>query len=132
MARLRPYLLDRFRPIESVSVPAGTAYRRVDVNTGRETLNVTPDSALAEITRAGRSPLTLGDTLEEGIALVTHFPEVLKAHNCFSLLGSRGGDRRVPALWVMKGGAPRLGWCWAGNPYTWLGSASCGTRTGRS
>jgi hypothetical protein len=39
------------------------------------------------------------------------------------------GDRRVPALWI-SGGAPKLGWCWAGNPHTWLGSASCATRLG--
>ncbi|MGQ0669203.1 MAG: DUF5701 family protein [Actinomycetota bacterium] len=25
---------------------------------------------------------------------------------------------------------PRLGWCWAGNPHTWLGSASCGAGVG--
>ncbi|MFD8334700.1 DUF5701 family protein [Streptomyces solisilvae] len=23
-----------------------------------------------------------------------------------------------------------LGWCWEGNPHTWLGMASAGTRTG--
>jgi hypothetical protein len=118
--------LMRFRPIDGIPVPGGAAYLLADVDTGRETLNVTPDAALERITREGRSPLTV----EEGIALVTHVPEVLKTHNCFSLLGSRCGDRRVPALWVMTGGAPRLGWCWAGNPHTWLGSASCAGRIG--
>ena len=35
---------------------------------------------------------------EEGVALVTHHPEILRNSNCFSLLGSRRGDRRVTAL----------------------------------
>ncbi len=77
------------------------------------------------ILRDNRSPLTL----DEGIALITHYPDVLKTRNCFSTLGSRCGDRRVPALWL-SGGRTRLGWCWGGNPHTWLGSASCATRLG--
>jgi hypothetical protein len=117
--------IERFTPIEGITLPAGAAYLLVDIDLGRDTLNATPDDALPTITAAGRSPLTL----EEGIALVTHYPEVLKTHNCFSLLGSRCGDRRVPALWVSRG-RPRLGWCWAGNPHTWLGSASCAGRVG--
>lgn len=117
--------LARFEPIESVSLPAGAAYLLADVDTGRATLNVTPDDALETIAADDRSPLTLA----EGLALVTHFPEVLRTHNAFSLLGSRCGDRRVTAIWVSKG-APRLGWCWAGNPHTWLGSASCARRIG--
>jgi hypothetical protein len=67
--------------------------------------------------------------LEEGIALITHYPDVLMKNNGFSLLGSRCGDRRVTALWI-SGGKPKLGWCWTGNPHTWLGSASCRYRTG--
>jgi hypothetical protein len=35
----------------------------------------------------------------------------------------------VTAIWISKG-APKLGWCWAGNPHTWLGSASCAKRIG--
>ena len=35
--------------------------------------------------------------------------------------------RRVPTFWVSKG-APRLGWCWAGNPHSWLGAASAAGR----
>ncbi|MGH3131815.1 MAG: DUF5701 family protein, partial [Gaiellaceae bacterium] len=72
-----------------------------------------------------RSPMTI----DEGIALLIHNPEVLETKNCFSLLGSRCGDRRVTAMWI-SGGKPRLGWCWAGNPHTWLGSASCASRVG--
>jgi hypothetical protein len=116
--------LKRFAPLDSVEVPPASAYLVTDIDTGRDMLNVTPDDALMTITCANRSPLTL----DEGVALVTHYPELLKTQNCFSLLGSRCGDRRVTALWIRKGGSPRLGWCWAGNPHTWLGSASCGGR----
>jgi hypothetical protein len=95
-------------------------------DTGAETLNVTPEEALPAIEAAGRSPLTI----DEGIAIVTQFPDLLREQNCFSLLGSRCGDRRVTALWVKRGGRPRLGWCYAGAPHTWLGSASCAGRLG--
>jgi hypothetical protein len=115
-----------FTSIEDVRLPEGPAYLAVDIDTGQETLNVTPDDALGLIAAKGRSPLTI----EEGIAVLTQFPGVLRSRNAFSLAGSRRGDRRVPALWTSKG-SPRLGWCWAGNPHTWLGSASCGSRLGR-
>lgn len=115
--------LRRFRPIEGLTVPDAGLYLLADVDTGPEYLNVTPELALPGITRRGRSPLTVA----EGIAVVTHLPGILRERNCFSLLGSRCGDRRVTAVWVSKK-RPKLGWCWAGNPHTWLGSASCGRR----
>jgi len=114
-----------FSPIEAIDLPRGLAYLVADVDTGPGTLDVTPDDALEMIASEGRSPLTI----DEGIALVSQHPEVLKTKNCFSILGSRSGDKRVPALWI-SGGSPRLGWCWAGNPHTWLGSASCAARVG--
>ena len=122
---IEPDDLARFAPIDDVDVPAGTAYLALDVDTGAETLNVTPNAAQALIDAADRSPLTI----EEGIALLTHHPGILRSRNAFSLLGSRRGDKRVPALWTSNG-SPRLGWCWAGNPHTWLGSASCASRLG--
>ena len=115
--------LARFVPIEGIELPAGPAYLLLDVDTGHEYRNVTPDDALVAIRAAGRSPLTL----EEGIAVVTHHPETIARNDGWSLLASRCGDRRVAALWISKG-APKLGWCWAGNPHTWLGSASCAAR----
>jgi Family of unknown function (DUF5701) len=114
-----------FTTIPAVDVPDGAAYLVLDVDAGGDLLSVTPDDALETIRTRGRSPLTI----DEGIAVLTHFPGVLKTRNAFSILGSRRDDRRVPALWVSKGG-PRLGWCWAGNPHTWLGSASCAGRVG--
>ena len=117
--------IERFKPVANVALPEGVAYLLVDIDTGKETLNVTPNDALKILEEQGRSPLTI----EEGVALVTHFPESLKKNNCFSLLASRCGDKRVTALWISEG-RPKLGWCWAGNPHTWLGSASCGARIG--
>jgi len=118
--------LERWTPVDGVATPAEDAYLVADVDTGRATLDVTPNDALAELP-AGRSPLTI----DEGIAVLTHHPEALQMNACFYTLGSRRGDKRVLALWLSKG-APKLGWCWAGNPHTWLGTASCSARVGGS
>ena len=113
-----------FVPREELDVPDAPLYLLHDVDLGRATLDVPPAAALPRLTAAGRSPLTV----EEGLSVVLQRPELLREVCCFSLLGSRCGDRRVPALWVKRGGQPRLGWCWEGAPHTWLGSASCGAR----
>jgi hypothetical protein len=117
--------LARFEPIDTVELPPGAAYLMFDVSLGLELRNVTPDDALETIDAAGRSPLTI----DEGIALVTQFPEAVAKNAGFSLAGSRCGDRRVCALWISEN-RPKLGWCWAGNPHTWLGTASCAGRAG--
>ncbi|WP_374727409.1 DUF5701 family protein [Haloactinomyces albus] len=46
-----------------------------------------------------------------------------------TIRGSRAGDKRVTGIRVSKG-APRLGWCWGGNPHTWLSMASAARRIG--
>jgi len=120
-----PVKPESFEPIEGVKIPRSRAYLLLDVDRGKKTLNVAPDAALKMIKKTKRSPLTI----DEGIAVLTHYPDFLKKNNCFSMLASRCGDRRVPALWL-SAGRPKLGWCWAGNPHTWLGSASCGKRVG--
>jgi len=97
----------------------------LDVQRGAEYRGVRPEDAVAALSERGRTPLSV----DEGIALVLQFPASLEKNHCFSLAASRCGDRRVPALWISKG-APKLGWCWAGNPHTWLGTASCGGRAG--
>ena len=122
---MEPDDLARFVPIAEVEVPAAWAYLLADVDTGPDTLDVPPDDAMPKILAAGRLPLTL----DEGIAVVTHNPDLLTSGNRFSMLGSRCGDRRVTAIWVSQR-RPRLGWCWTGAPHTWLGSASCGSRVG--
>jgi Family of unknown function (DUF5701) len=122
---LEPGELEDFRPIAGIELPDGVAYLALNIDTGAETRNVTPDDALETIEAAGRSPLTI----DEGIAVITHYPEAVAKNAGFSLAGSRCGDRRVCALWISEG-APKLGWCWAGNPHTWLGTASCARRVG--
>jgi hypothetical protein len=117
--------LSAFKSIAEVRVPDDMVYLLIDVDTGKKSLNVTPDAALAAILAEKRSPLTI----DEGIALITQHPEAVKKNHGFSLAGSRRGDQRVAAWWISKG-APKLGWCWAGNPHTWLGTASCGGRVG--
>ena len=116
--------IDEFTPIESVAVPATDAYLLVDVVRGSEFCGTAPEPAVATLTERGRTPLTVA----EGLALVALNPEMLEKNHCFSLAGSRNGDRRVPAIWINKG-APHLGWCFAGVPHSWLGMASAGGRT---
>lgn len=123
---LRPHTSQNFHPINDVAIPKVHAYLLLDIDRGKESLNLPPNEAIKLIKNEGRSPLTIS----EGIAIVTHFPEFLIKNNCFSLLASRTGkDQRVPAIWINAKKEPNLGWCWDGNPHTWLGSASCKGRT---
>ena len=128
----RPGVVDRnhgeeglapYRPTEHVRLPRPDAYLLLDVDRGEEFRDVRPEDALPTILARGRSPLTI----EEGVAVVTHAPGLLEKNRCFMLSGSRRGDRRVPAMWI-SAGAPKLGWCWDGNPHSWLGVASAGSR----
>lgn len=122
---LDPNGINDYHPSDEVKLPTGDAYLLTVVDRGRATLNAPPAEALKTLKSWQRSPLTI----EEGIAILTQHPEFLLKNNCFSLLGSRCGDRTVPALWISER-RPRLGWCWEGAPHTWLGSASCRARLG--
>ncbi len=113
-----------YHPIEGCE-PPGPAYLLVDVERGEEFCNVRPEDASKVVRTRGRSQLTI----DEGIALVTQVPQVLEKNKCFMLAGSRRHDQRVPAMWISER-APKLGWCWDGNPHTWLGMASAGARLG--
>jgi hypothetical protein len=115
--------LDQFTPIPAVTVPTGFGYLLLDVDTGTEFCGVRPADGLPVIAARGRTPLTIA----EGVALVSQRPDMLRKNKCFSLLASRCGDKRVPAIWI-SASAPKLGWCWDGNPHTWLGAASAGGR----
>jgi Family of unknown function (DUF5701) len=115
--------LARFAPLPELAVPTAP-YLLLDVDPGADTLNVPPLEVLPRIVAAGRSPLTIA----EGLAVLVSDPGVLRGRNCFSLLGSRAGDKRVPALWI-SARRPRLGWCYQGAPHTWLGTASCAGRS---
>lgn len=124
---LRPLTSQDFKTTDDVAIPDSMAYLLVDIDRGKENINMSPNEAMKLIKDAGRSPLTIN----EGIAIVTHCPDFLIKNNCFSLLASRTGqDQRVPAIWINAKKEPNLGWCWDGNPHTWLGSASCAKRIG--
>lgn len=131
-AGTRPGIVDRnhgdeglapYRPIDEVRLPHSDAYLLLDVDRGEEFRGVRPEEALPVVLARGRTPLTI----EEGVAVVTHAPQLLEKNSCFMLSGSRRGDRRVPAMWISER-APKLGWCWDGNPHDWLGVASAGSR----
>lgn len=122
--RLYPRQPEDFRPTEGIHLPTGEAYLLLGVDRGNATLNAIPNDAQRLLAAQRRSPLTV----EEGISLLLQWPLFLKPNHCFMMLGSRCGDRRVPALWLSER-HPRLGWCWEGNPHTWLGFASCVYRT---
>ena len=117
--------LATYHPLADLAVPPGPVYLLTGVQRGEEFCGVRPEEALPVIRSRGRTPLTI----DEGIALVTQVPEVLERNRCFMLSGSRRGDRRVPALWISER-APKLGWCWDGNPHDWLGVASASGRIG--
>ena len=122
---LRPLIPVDFKLIDQVLIPDTDIYLLLDIDRGKDYLNVTPNQALVMIKEEARSPLTI----DEGIALVTQFPDFLRKNNCFSLLASRTGkDKRVPAIWINAKKQANLGWCWDGNPHTWLGSASAKNR----
>src|SRR3989344_1103661 len=113
-----------FKPIEGVKIPNGKAYLAIDIETGKTTLGKTPDEAIKKIKTEDRSPLTL----EEGVALITHHPEILKDNYVWAP-GSRRGDVGVADLWL-GGGEPGLSWGGASSSVAKWGSASCGSRVG--
>ncbi|MEE3852186.1 DUF5701 family protein [Gordonia sp. LSe1-13] len=131
--------LDDFAPIAGVDVPDAPFYVVSGLERGDEMANWSPDEALPAITGAGRTPMTIG----EGIAWLLQQPEQLEPNHCFMTIGSRlrkaNGklDARTPAIWISGGtgrdgrerkGAPKVGWCWAGNRHTWLGFGSVARR----
>lgn len=113
---LFPVEIEKFIPTDKVNIPE-EIYLLTNINRGEQYLNIRPQDALIDILKNENTPLTI----DEGIAVMTHFPEILEKNKCFSLLASRCGDQRVPAFWISANQA-KLGWCWDGNPHTWLGS----------
>jgi hypothetical protein len=130
--------VDAFTSIDGLDVPDRPLYLLTDPVRGDDLRNTTPIEALATIRAAGRTPLTLN----EGISWLLQDPSVLQPGACFMTLGSRRStkaqvDARTPAIWISGGtgrdgaartGAPKVGWCWAGNRHTWLGHASAAAR----
>ncbi|MBA3797844.1 MAG: hypothetical protein H0X18_01800 [Geodermatophilaceae bacterium] len=130
--------LGEFEPINTVTIPDRPLYLLHDVERGDEMSNWSPKEALPAIAERGRTPLTIN----EGISWLLQDPAKLEPNRCFMTIGSRkmnGStlDTRTPAIWISGGtgrdgkhhrGAPKVGWCWAGNRHTWLGFASGGSR----
>lgn len=125
IVKLYPHEPNDFDPITVVSIPQQSVYLILNIDRGKQNINLPPSEAFDLIRKDDRSPLTI----DEGVAIITHHSEFLMKNNCFSLLASRHeGDKRVPAIWINSKQQPNLGWCWNGNPHTWLGSASCSER----
>jgi hypothetical protein len=131
--------VDAFTPIEPAALPEGPVYVLDAPDRGDSMANRSPDEALPAIIAAGRTPLVL----TEGLHWVLQQPAALQRNHCFMTIGSRlrraDGrlDPRTPAIWLSNGtgrdaperrGAPKVGWCWAGNRHTWLGFASAAGR----
>jgi hypothetical protein len=127
VTKLFPHTSDNFEVIKNQQIPNSSIYLLVNIDRGYETLNVAPVNAFESIIGKKRLPLTI----DEGVAIITHYPDFLVKNNCFSLLASRNSnDKRVPAIWINSKKEANLGWCWNGNPHTWLGSASASKRIG--
>lgn len=133
--------VDDVAPVEGLDLPRTATYGAHDLDRGDGLLGRTPTETYPLVAAAGRSPLTL----TEGLHLLLQRPELLEPNHCFMTTGSRPRrpdgslDARTPALWISRGtgrdgkerrGAPKVGWCWAGNHHTWLGIASAGSRAG--
>lgn len=128
-----------FEPVTGVAIPDAPLYLLHDVDRGDDMRNWSPDESLPAITERQRTPLTIG----EGISWLLQEPKRLEANHCFMTIASRkrsrrGLDARTPAIWISGGtgrdgvahrGAPKVGWCWAGNRHTWLGMASAARRS---
>lgn len=131
--------LEEFSAVEGLAVPDLPLYLVHGLGRGDEMRNWSPDEALPAIRAGGRTPLTVS----EGISWLLQEPKVLEPNHCFMTIGSRllvrgRLDARTPAIWISGGtgrdgvtrrGAPKVGWCWAGNRHTWLGFASASHRS---
>lgn len=116
--------LSELKTAEGVEIPESLAYLVIDVENGKVMLGKSADEAVKQIKKEGRSPLTA----EEGVAIITQYPEILKDHY-MDLCGSRHGGDEVADLWLNEG-KPELYWSWASNSHAKWGSASCGSRVG--
>ncbi len=131
--------LEEFVPLAGVVVPDQPLYLLHGLERGDELRNASPDEALPAILARERTPLTIS----EGLSWLLQEPDRLEPNHCFMTIGSRRPvgrrlDARTPAVWISGGtgrdgrhrrGAPKVGWCWAGNRHTWLGFASAHHRS---
>lgn len=105
-----------------------TPYLIFDVEDGALRQNISPKTCRRQFAKEGR----YGLTVEEGIALVTHFPQILENH-FIDLPGSHCGfpdshSAGVPHLWLTTKNGPKVACGPADNRSQFWGSASCGSR----
>ncbi len=131
--------LEQFLPVGGLAIPDGPLYLLRDVDRGDDMRGWSAHEALPALAGRGRTPLTV----TEGISWLLQEPKLLERNHCFMTIGSRkatgrGLDARTPAIWISGGtgrdgagrrGAPKVGWCWAGNRHSWLGFASARSRS---
>ena len=113
--------ISRLRNADGVEVPQ-VPYLLLDVEDGREMRNVSPDNCVERFKKVGR----LGLTVNEGVMLVTYYPEILDDH-FIDCLGSRFGSDSVPSICIS---AAQVGLDFSDSSFSierW-GSASCGSR----
>ncbi len=134
-----------FKNAEGVLTP-DKPYLLFDVETGYAMINTAPKKCVEAFSREGRSPLTI----DEGLALIKHFPEVLESH-WIDLPGSelihtyagqdaqkRGTLRALPPGFAQTTFVPtlcykyynnlRLYYVYEMNETPYSGSASCARR----
>ena len=132
--------LAEFGNAPGMSVPDVELYAVRAPDRGDEFADQSPDEVDPVIRARGRELMTVS----EGICWALQQPAIIERNHCFMTTGSRRAGRRpgrldprVPAPWISNGtgrdgrgrrGAPKVGWCWAGNRHTWLGIASVGGR----
>ncbi len=93
------------------------------VEDGKAMLNTRPDDCVEKFKKQGRHGLNA----QEGIAMVTHNPEILKDHY-MDLPGSRDESAGCVPILRQADRLPELHWKYADNSNSQGGSASCGSR----
>lgn len=116
-------------PIEGEDSPSRVRFVLVVTRDLVSPYDAVPLLHLSGSTRPGRVDRNHAEGDIDGYHPIERLHELLEKNKCFMLAGSRRHDRRVPALWISER-APKLGWCWDGNPHTWLGTASAALRLG--
>lgn len=105
-------------------IPKSVTYLIVDVETGKAMPHQSPNDAIRQLKKEGRSPLTA----EEGIALFTQHPELIKGHG-MHLVGSVGVGNNIPSIDYTQT-EPWFLWANADHIIPKYGTASCGERMG--
>ena len=66
---LRPHTSQNFKTISEAAIPKSMAYLLVDIDRGKEYINLPPNEVMVLIKKEKRTPLTI----DEGIAIVAQW-----------------------------------------------------------